>query len=559
MKKYLSRFLLAFWLIAALPVPIHATPSVQLATRWENAMTRIAAAQSQPPTLADDFSRDQSNWSPFFRTPPEDGDTFDPYAEGMVWLDDSYVGLAADEIIADDFYVEVDAILPTIEAENSRAFLFFRLVDAENFYGYVVEHGQNFASLAPDGEPAYSLMLFKLIQGDFTPLAQVLIDPPAQDGYRLGLVADGTQLSLLVNGELILVTQDNSFSTGQIVLAGETDEDVSIAFDNFKLWQFETGAATTAASAVARDRATPRATRATPRTTSTPTPSSAPSVTPIVVQADGAAHLLELLDSEQTGLFQLDAPCTFTEAYGSQAASMTDFTPPGGSSAVTSLTPDQAVVDNITEMLARTYFRVQTGRVLADTPTSAGVSAVTVSSVEDRVSLAYDYFNQQESGTIEIHFRGDLTGDEMQVSYQAGSITAGVVMGVGQGMSAYMTAEFTCLVTWLPASQWPPLPPQDVQAVELDNRGIRITWAAREDAVAYRLYRTDVFADQETLVAELPGEMTSYEDLASAVTTNTGFVSYYLVAVSENGMVSNASTWVNLNLLHRMWEFPSGN
>jgi hypothetical protein len=165
-----------------------------------------------------------------------------------------------------------------------------------------------------------------------------------------------------------------------------------------------------------------------------------------------------------------------------QEASSTNFNRGGEFEGEATLRTEEVVVASVEEMLAQTYFRITKGRLLADTPTAGGVMEASVTPAGEGVAIAYDYVFTTETGKNELSFHGELQGDEMAVTYQADFSTAAVVMGIGTGMSSALGAQFACPVTWLPTEQWPPLPPANLQAEELPNGGIRLSWSASDNA-----------------------------------------------------------------------------
>ena len=134
----------------------------------------------------------------------------------------------------DDFDLEVDASQMGGPDGNEYGIM-FRFQDAENYYLFAISGNGYFD-------------LFCLIEGQAYNVVNWTEVPSVKQGLstnHLRLVADGPQISMYVNGELLAIVPDNTFRRGDIALVAGTFEegDVEIAFDNLKVTEIEEGSA----------------------------------------------------------------------------------------------------------------------------------------------------------------------------------------------------------------------------------------------------------------------------------------------------------------------------
>ncbi len=148
-----------------------------------------------------------------------------------------------------DFYLEVDTAHLAGGLDNVIGVV-FRLQDEQNFYLFAISSDGTFT-------------LGKYVRDRWQPLVDWksarAIEAGEGSENRIGLLAVGDQVVLLVNNEELARAQDNEFARGQIaLLAGSNQESVTVAFDNVWLWAGgDTG------GLIGRKRATPAPTPAT--------------------------------------------------------------------------------------------------------------------------------------------------------------------------------------------------------------------------------------------------------------------------------------------------------
>ncbi len=230
MKRSLLVSILSFLIIAALLIPASIAFAQDNETLSEGEVGEsIRGLQSAPPTYHETFREDAGLWEL-----DETEDYSLRYAAGAYW-----VNILTDNIFAwgigpqsvADFYVEVDTFFIDGPAANEYGMV-FRQVDTENFYAF---------SIANDGTYA----LRKLSGGEWVDVVEwtesEAIRTDAGVVNRLGVYAQGPQITLAINDELVAQVEDSEFSTGLIGLsAGVFDEpNLEVAFDDLKLWDLQ--------------------------------------------------------------------------------------------------------------------------------------------------------------------------------------------------------------------------------------------------------------------------------------------------------------------------------
>ena len=127
-----------------------------------------------------------------------------------------------------DFLAEADVSLAE-GAPNTQVGMLFRVQDTDNFYSYYI-----------DGEGNYAL--WKLVDNEWQEIIPStpsdLLDTSEGAVNRLGVLAQGPTIALLINDEIVDQTTDDTFAGGQIALSvGTVDEaNATGRFDNFDLW-----------------------------------------------------------------------------------------------------------------------------------------------------------------------------------------------------------------------------------------------------------------------------------------------------------------------------------
>ena len=190
---------------------------------------RLAEIKADDPTTSDDFRRDNDTWN---IEPDEDatffyrGRTFHIKVDAPEWI-----GWSAGEITTTDFLLEVDTQYVDGPADAEYGVI-FRQVDADNYYFFAISRSGSYG-------------MWRLEDGEWQTLvewtATDAIDTSEDALNRLGILAEGTQLTLLVNDVALTQLEDETFASGKVALAlGTFDEaGAEVAFDNLDIWAIE--------------------------------------------------------------------------------------------------------------------------------------------------------------------------------------------------------------------------------------------------------------------------------------------------------------------------------
>lgn len=203
-----------------------AEPSEIAVSIGGDATAQIEALLATEPVYTSAFTRDDGAWS----TETDEG--VDHYYEGrqlhlLVDTENWLTWSLSNEAEGSDFLAQVDAT-QTAGPEVNEYGLAFRFVDDDNFYAFFVS-GNGYWNLSKllDGE--WITLNDWTASGEIQPLGGV---------NRLGVLADGETITLLVNGVQLGQITDDSFSAGGFALLTGTFDDpgVDVAFDNFALY-----------------------------------------------------------------------------------------------------------------------------------------------------------------------------------------------------------------------------------------------------------------------------------------------------------------------------------
>lgn len=201
------------------------TPEV--AVSGDDLFAQIAALQAETPLFASEFRRDDGEWSPEI---DEDVDHYYQSRQLHLLVDrDNWLTISnSASASAADFLAEVDAT-QTAGPEVNEFGIAFRVVDANNFYAFFVS-----------GNGYWNLSKFE--GGEWVTLSDWSVSEAiaaSGEANRLGVLADGEDITLLINGEQVGTVTDASFAEGGIALLVGTFDDpgVDVAFDNFALWE----------------------------------------------------------------------------------------------------------------------------------------------------------------------------------------------------------------------------------------------------------------------------------------------------------------------------------
>lgn len=190
------------------------------------AQTQSDAVGSRPATYADRFARDEGTWSL-----GDDSAAEIAIKRGNLAIDvaeKQWLAWAANEMQVGDLQMEVDVSLAD-DKTPAEAGVMFRMQDENNFY-----------FVAIDNTGRYSL--WKKQDGEWlavSPWAMSdLLETGAGARNRIGVLADGARLAVLVNGQAVAAVEDNSFGSGTVALAVGTfaQPGAGATFDNLELW-----------------------------------------------------------------------------------------------------------------------------------------------------------------------------------------------------------------------------------------------------------------------------------------------------------------------------------
>lgn len=197
------------------------------AALWE----QIDAIKTNPPTFQDDFRTWDGQWSTrgqstaFLHKGADETFTIQVFARNQVsWSTHA----ALDEAGLADYLVEVDAVQQSGHGGDNGYGLLFRYVDEQNFYLFGISDGRYGLVRVVDDEWEE---LFSLAESKAFDATRGAVN-------RLGVLVEGTQITLLINGEVVEQVEDDTFPHGAIGLAvGAFDNrTIEVAFDNVMLW-----------------------------------------------------------------------------------------------------------------------------------------------------------------------------------------------------------------------------------------------------------------------------------------------------------------------------------
>lgn len=279
MKQFLGALLLALCLLfAATPLfaataPVLAAPPAQPAS--DDVLDRIAAIKAAAEPLRSTFNDDSEGW---------DADSDDEvqrfFAPGVYHIRVDIPETVAWGVSPDatrDFYAEVDVYQVDGPLDNEFGILFRN--DSENYYIF---------NVSSDG----FYRLHKWQDGEWTAIVEWAESAAIVTGEgshnRLGLLAEGPDLSILVNDVVLASVADETIAGDGLALAvGTFDEGgVEVAFEDFLLWPLGDDAVvrvTPEADTTPEVEVTPEV-DTTPEADVTPEPTLPPTLDPELVQ-----------------------------------------------------------------------------------------------------------------------------------------------------------------------------------------------------------------------------------------------------------------------------------
>lgn len=187
---------------------------------------RVATIKRQTPSLTDHFRQDDGRWNT--ETDAEMARFYRASTLHVNILAPQTVGWSVGAIDLADFYLEVDAFHAGGPLDNEYGVI-FRYVDSQNFYLFGASH---------DGY----YILQKMVDGEWVDLVEWtqadILNTGEHAGNTLGVLAEGEEITILLNGEPMATVADDSFAAGQVALmAGTFDEgNVEVAFDDLFVW-----------------------------------------------------------------------------------------------------------------------------------------------------------------------------------------------------------------------------------------------------------------------------------------------------------------------------------
>jgi hypothetical protein len=187
---------------------------------------RLADILATPPIFHDDFRRNTGEWD----LPIDDEYSFTYRQRAILGVLDKTEWVAWTALLRDltDYYFEVDATQLN-DTEEASYGIIFRLQDTDNFYQFSISIYGTYA-------------VWKSVGGEWEALVDWVDNPAVNTGVgvtnRLGVLVEGANIAVVVNGEVIATLVDSDLDSGTIGLAIETFEEggVEVAFDNVELW-----------------------------------------------------------------------------------------------------------------------------------------------------------------------------------------------------------------------------------------------------------------------------------------------------------------------------------
>lgn len=186
---------------------------------------RIAAIKETSGPLRHSFNFDTGEWDN-----ESSEDVVRSYGAGVYQLrieTPNTIGWSSGPVRAGDFYVEVDTYHVSGPLDNEFGLLFRN--DGSNYYVY---------SISSDGY----FRIQKWLDGEWQSVVDWTEAPAIADGEgshnTLGLLAEGPQLSVLVNGEVLATAADDTIQGDGLALAAASFDEagVEIAFEDFTYW-----------------------------------------------------------------------------------------------------------------------------------------------------------------------------------------------------------------------------------------------------------------------------------------------------------------------------------
>jgi hypothetical protein len=189
---------------------------------------RLEEIRANPPDLSEEFRRNTGTWA----LESDENVTYDIAGREFTILVNKadWIGWSVhNELAANNLLVEADTTLASGPA-NSEYGLLFRYQDNQNFYFFAISPGNS------------SYSLWKNIDGQWSVITPWTTNEAidASDGAinRVSVLAEGAQITALVNDQAVLQVTDDSFEGGGLALTVGTFDDpgAEVVFDNVDAW-----------------------------------------------------------------------------------------------------------------------------------------------------------------------------------------------------------------------------------------------------------------------------------------------------------------------------------
>ncbi len=187
---------------------------------------RIEAIRNDEPAFYEDFSVDSGEWDS-----ESTDETFYDFDDDVFYINVlpvDWVSYSQTDYVHSDFLAEADtyhSFGPTAVEYG----LYFRNSDGDNYYYFGISANGQFN-------------FWKRIDGEWSEILPWAPSDALETGAgaynRIGVLADGAQLTLLANDVVLAEVEDDSIAAGALGVFVRTydEEDVEIAFDNVEVW-----------------------------------------------------------------------------------------------------------------------------------------------------------------------------------------------------------------------------------------------------------------------------------------------------------------------------------
>ncbi len=191
---------------------------------------RIEAIRSDEPAFYEDFSVDSGEWDS-----ESSDETFYDFADDVFYINVlpvDWVSYSQTDYVYSDFLAEADtyhSFGPTAVEYG----LYFRNTDGDNYYYFGISANGHFN-------------FWKRIDAEWIEILPWAPSDALETGEgaynRMGVLANGAQLTLLANDVVLAEVEDDSIAAGALGVFVRTyeEEDVEIAFDNVEVWDIST-------------------------------------------------------------------------------------------------------------------------------------------------------------------------------------------------------------------------------------------------------------------------------------------------------------------------------